>query len=87
MWFYSLPIHDQLCHPAEKLYQDYLSAVKYGNIISLDVDPDHNGKLREIDVRTLRRVGEMIRNSPPPHNDRPGGTDSPRGLRPHDFSS
>ena len=21
MWFYSLPIHDKLCHPAEKLYR------------------------------------------------------------------
>ena len=22
-WFYSLPEHDKLCHPAEKIYQDY----------------------------------------------------------------
>ena len=60
MWFYSLPIHDQLCHPAEKLFQDYLGAVKYGNIFSLDVGPDYEGKLRAIDVQTLRQVGEMI---------------------------
>jgi alpha-L-fucosidase len=26
-WFYSLPEHDGLCHPAEKTYQDYLGAV------------------------------------------------------------
>jgi alpha-L-fucosidase len=65
MWFYSLPIHDKLCHPAEKLYQDYLGAVKYGNIFSLDVGPDYNGKLRTIDVETLRKVGEMIKNPPP----------------------
>jgi hypothetical protein len=37
-------------------------AVEYGNIFSLDVGPDDNGKLRQIDVRTLRRVGEMIMN-------------------------
>ena len=34
-WFYSLPKHDKLCHPAEKMYNDYLGAVKYGNIFSL----------------------------------------------------
>ena len=64
MWFYSLPIHDNLCYPAEKLYKDYLGAVKYGNIFSLDVGPDYNGKLRAIDVETLRKVGEMIKNGP-----------------------
>jgi alpha-L-fucosidase len=62
MWFYSLPVHDALCHPAEKLYRDYLGAVKYGNVFSLDVGPDYAGRLREIDVATLRKVGEMIRN-------------------------
>ena len=46
MWFYSLPKHDGLCLPAEKLYQDYLGAVKYGNIFSLDVGPDYDGRLR-----------------------------------------
>lgn len=61
MWFYSLPKHDGLCLPAEKLYADYLGAVKHGNIFSIDVGPDYAGRLREIDVRTLRRVGEMIR--------------------------
>ena len=65
MWFYSLPIHDKLCHPAERLYKDYLGAVKYGNIFSLDVGPDYNGKLRAIDVETLRKVGEMIKNPTP----------------------
>ena len=54
-----------LCHPAEKLYRDYLGAVKYGNIFSLDVGPDYDGKLREIDVKTLREVGEMIRANAP----------------------
>ena len=61
MWFYSLPEHDKLCLPAEKIYADYLGAVKYGNIFSLDVGPDYNGRLRAIDVETLRKVGEMIR--------------------------
>jgi alpha-L-fucosidase len=64
MWFYSLPIHDNLCKPAEALLKDYLGAVKYGNIFSIDVGPDYNGKLRRIDVETLRKVGEMIRMGP-----------------------
>ena len=64
MWFYSLPKHDNLCLPAELLYDDYLGAVKFGNIFALNVGPDYNGKLREIDVKTLRAVGEMIRNPP-----------------------
>ena len=62
MWFYSLPKHDQRCHPAEKIYADYLGAVKYGNLFSLDVGPDYSGKLRAIDVAALRQVGEMIRS-------------------------
>jgi alpha-L-fucosidase len=47
--------------PAGKIYQDYLDAVKHGNIFSLNVGPDYAGKLRDIDVRTLRAVGRMIR--------------------------
>jgi len=62
-WFYSLPIHDNLCQPAEKLYNDYVEALKYGNIFSIDVGPDHNGRLRKIDVKTLKKVGEMIRGT------------------------
>jgi alpha-L-fucosidase len=65
MWFYSLPKHDNLCLPAQKLYRDYLGAVKFGNIFSADVGPGYDGKLREIDVATLRKVGEMIKNPPP----------------------
>lgn len=61
MWFYSLPKHDQLCLPANKIYQDYLGAVKYGNIFSLDVGPDYEGSIRDIDVQTLREVGKLIR--------------------------
>ena len=63
MWFYSLPKHDGLCLPAKKLYQDYLGAVKFGNIFSADVGPDYSGRLREIDVKTLRAVGQMIHDS------------------------
>ena len=65
MWFYSLPKHDGLCLSAQKLYQDYLGAVKFGNIFSLDVGPDYDGRLRKIDVETLQKVGQMIRNPPP----------------------
>jgi len=61
-WFYSLPEHDNLCHPVEKIYNDYLGAVKYGNIFSIDVGPNYQGKLRAIDVKILRQVGEMIRS-------------------------
>ena len=60
MWFYSLPKHDNLCHPPEKLFTDYLGAKKYGNIFSIDVGPDYEGKLRDIDVKTLKQVGMMI---------------------------
>ncbi len=60
MWFYSLPKHDQLCLPANKLYLDYLGALKYGNIFSLDVGPDYKGRIRDIDVETLRKVGNYI---------------------------
>jgi len=66
MWFYSLPQHDNLCYSAQKLYKDYLGAVKYGNIFSLDVGPDYQGRLRKVDVETLQQVGQMIRNPPPP---------------------
>jgi alpha-L-fucosidase len=61
MWFYSLPRHAQLCLPAEKLFADYLDAVKYGNIFSLDVGPDYAGRLRAVDVKTLHQVGRLIR--------------------------
>jgi alpha-L-fucosidase len=60
-WFYSLPEHDNLCHPAEKIFEDYKGAVQHGNLFSLDVGPNYDGKLREIDVKTLRQVGELIR--------------------------
>ena len=62
MWFYSLPEHDELCKPAEDIYQDYLGAVKYGNIFSLDVGPDYEGKIRKIDAKTLKKVGKYIRS-------------------------
>lgn len=65
MWFYSLPIHDQLCKPAEKIFEDYQGAVEYGNIFSLDVGPDYAGKLRDVDVATLQKVGELIRAQSP----------------------
>ncbi|HHJ09952.1 MAG TPA: hypothetical protein ENK25_03570 [Bacteroidetes bacterium] len=59
-WFYSLPKYDTLCKPAEEIYKDYLGAVKYGNIFSLDVGPSPTGKLRDIDVKTLRKIGKYI---------------------------
>jgi alpha-L-fucosidase len=62
-WFYSLPKHDDLCHPAEKLYRDYSGAVKYGNIFSINVGPNYEGRLREVDVKTLSEVGRIIRKA------------------------
>ena len=56
-WFYSLPKYDHLVHPAEKIYTDYLGAEKYGNIFSLNVGPGYNGRIRDIDVATLRQIG------------------------------
>lgn len=61
MWFYSLPKYDSLCKPAEDIYKDYVGAVKYGNIFSIDVGPNYEGKLRDIDVKTLTKVGQLIR--------------------------
>jgi alpha-L-fucosidase len=60
-WFYSLPKHDNLSHPADKLYKDYLGAVKFGNIFSINLGPNYEGKLRDIDVKTLTQVGELIK--------------------------
>lgn len=61
-WFYSLPEHDNLCFPATKIFNDYKEAIKYGNIFSLNVGPDYEGNIREIDRKVLQQVGEMIRN-------------------------
>jgi alpha-L-fucosidase len=60
-WFYSQPENENVCHPAEKIYQDYLGAVKYGNIFSLDVGPRPDGRLRDIDVATLQKIGRYLR--------------------------
>lgn len=61
MWFYSLPIHDQLCKSAETIYRDYLGAVEHGNIFSLNVGPDYAGRIRAVDAETLKQVGHWIR--------------------------
>ena len=65
LWFYSPARHNGPCVPASRLYEDYVGAVRCGNIFSIDVGPDHAGRLREIDVRTLREVGRMIREKAP----------------------
>ena len=59
-WSYSRPENEDVCHPAEKLYKDYVGAVRHGNIFSIDVGPKPDGRLREIDVKTLQEVGRMI---------------------------
>ena len=40
--------------------------MKYGNVFSLDVGPDYEGRLRKIDVQTLCEVGRMIEHALPP---------------------
>ena len=62
MWFYSLPKYDQLCLPAEDVLNAYRAAVKQDLILSLDVGPNHAGRLRDIDVSTLQQVGAWIRD-------------------------
>lgn len=64
-WFYTSPKNDGVCRPADEIYELYVGAVKYGNIFSLDVGPDRAGRLREIDVKTLKEVGRMIRENVP----------------------
>lgn len=59
-WFYSLPKHDQLCKTAESIFKDYQGAVQFGNLFSINVGPNYDGKIREIDVKTLIEVGRMI---------------------------
>lgn len=61
-WFYSLPKHDKLCHSPKKLYKDYLGAVEYGNIFSINIGPNYEGKIRDTDVKTLTKVGKWIRD-------------------------
>lgn len=62
-WFDNPAIKPSTYHSPEKIYKDYVGAVKFGNIFSLDVGPDREGKLRDRDVNILRQVGEMIRSS------------------------
>ena len=36
-------------------------SVKYGNIFSLNIGPNYQGRIRDIDVETLQQVGRYIR--------------------------
>jgi alpha-L-fucosidase len=62
-WFYTNPNNEGVVLPAEQIVQLYRDGVKYGNIFSLDVGPNRAGKLREIDVKTLKEVGRRIREA------------------------
>jgi alpha-L-fucosidase len=64
-WFYTNPENDSRVMSAEEIVNLYQGAVRTGNIFSLDVCPDRAGRLREIDVKTLREVGRLIRESTP----------------------
>ncbi|KIO75796.1 hypothetical protein TH53_18590 [Pedobacter lusitanus] len=60
-WFYTNPENDNVCLTPEKIYNDYIGAIKYGNFFALDVGPGRDGKLRKTDIATLTKVGAMIR--------------------------
>lgn len=64
-WFYSLPENDLRAVSAEKIFADYQEAVRHRNLFSLNIGPDRAGKLRAIDIETLRQVGEKIRANHP----------------------
>ena len=64
-WFYTNPENDDRCLPAKTLYEQYAGVVRHGCIFSLDVGPDRSGRLRKIDVETLKKVGQMVRDPPP----------------------
>lgn len=70
-WFYSLPKHDNLCKAAEHLYIDYEKAVDFGNIFSINIGPNYEGRIRDIDVKTLSKVGEYIKESDKPSASKP----------------
>ena len=70
-WFYHVSDEETPSQAPKKLYRDYTQAVKNGILFSLDIGPDHNGKLRKLDVETLQKVGDMIRNPPQPPNPPP----------------
>jgi len=57
--FHPLPRHDNLCHPASRVFKGYQGAT--GHIFSINIGPNCAGKIRNIDVKTLKQVGEMMR--------------------------
>ncbi len=61
-WFYT-PENEDRAMSAADILELYQGAVKYGNIFSLSVAPNRQA-LREIDVKTLREVGRLIRELP-----------------------
>jgi hypothetical protein len=46
----------------EKICKDYLGAVKFSNIFSLDVELDYKGEIWVIDIKTLQETGRMIKH-------------------------
>lgn len=50
---------------AEKIFANYQESVRHHNLFSLNIGRDRSGKLRAIDIETLRKVGEKIRANHP----------------------
>ncbi len=60
-WFYTNPQDEDKAMPAGDIAGLYAEAVEVGSLFSLAIGPDRTGRLRAIDVKTLREVGRMIR--------------------------
>lgn len=60
-WFFNVAHPDYPDVSAKQIYDDYCGAVKYGNIFSLDVGINPEGRIRNIDVETLKQVGKYVR--------------------------
>jgi alpha-L-fucosidase len=61
---YSGPQDEGKVMAAEEIVKFYRDAVAVGNLFTLAIGPDRAGRFREIDVKTLREAGRMIRESP-----------------------
>jgi len=63
-WFYSRyackPEDGRLGGPPMGLIKDYLGSVQYENIFDPNIQPNHEGRIRGIDAKALRSIGQWI---------------------------
>ncbi|MEI6654895.1 MAG: hypothetical protein WCP45_09015 [Verrucomicrobiota bacterium] len=55
----------ELCTQYGPIEFFWLDIAQTDGLFSLDVAPDRAGKIRDIDLKTLHEVGEMIRKQQP----------------------